>query len=108
MIQSNGNLGVHGQGLLNLTGAGDTIEAQRLILSLFYSIQVRKLNYIMLLLCFLDFLTFYGLLDVEVLKVVVLLGVTWYFHLCRIKCFDFPIIFKKDFSIFRTYEFRHK
>ncbi|XP_013598982.1 PREDICTED: uncharacterized protein LOC106306780 isoform X2 [Brassica oleracea var. oleracea] len=40
MIQSNGNLGVHGQGLLNLTGTGDTIEAQRLILSLFYSIQV--------------------------------------------------------------------
>lgn len=43
MIQSNGNLGVHGQGLLNLTGTGDTIEAQRLILSLFYSIQVRKI-----------------------------------------------------------------
>uniref|UniRef100_A0A1J3JZJ4 DUF8003 domain-containing protein n=1 Tax=Noccaea caerulescens TaxID=107243 RepID=A0A1J3JZJ4_NOCCA len=40
VIQSNGNLGVHGQGLLNLTGKGDTIEAQRLILSLFYSIQV--------------------------------------------------------------------
>ncbi|KAG2238823.1 hypothetical protein Bca52824_091893 [Brassica carinata] len=40
VIQSNGNLGVHGQGLLNLTGTGDTIEAQRLILSLFYSIQV--------------------------------------------------------------------
>ncbi|KAF8097031.1 hypothetical protein N665_0296s0014 [Sinapis alba] len=40
VIQSNGNLGVHGQGLLHLRGAGDTIEAQRLILSLFYSIKV--------------------------------------------------------------------
>lgn len=49
MIQSNGNLGVHGQGLLNLTGTGDTIEAQRLILSLFYSIQVRKINCIIIL-----------------------------------------------------------
>lgn len=43
MIHSNANLGVHGQGLLNLSGSGDTIEAQRLILSLFYSIQVRKI-----------------------------------------------------------------
>ena len=41
MIQSNANLGVHGQGLLNLSGPGDLIEAQRLILSLFYSIHVR-------------------------------------------------------------------
>lgn len=49
MIQSNGNLGVHGQGLLNLTGRGDTIEAQRLILSLFYSIQVRKIIWILFL-----------------------------------------------------------
>ncbi|XP_010526074.1 PREDICTED: uncharacterized protein LOC104803741 [Tarenaya hassleriana] len=40
VIHSNGNLGVHGQGLLNLTGLGDTIEAQRLILSLFYNIHV--------------------------------------------------------------------
>ncbi|KAJ4765970.1 ephrin type-B receptor [Rhynchospora pubera] len=40
VIHSNANLGVHGQGLLNLSGSGDTIEAQRLILSLFYSIQV--------------------------------------------------------------------
>ncbi|XP_077211838.1 uncharacterized protein LOC143847056 [Tasmannia lanceolata] len=40
MIHSNSNLGVHGQGLLNLTGTGDVIEAQRLILSLFYSISV--------------------------------------------------------------------
>ncbi|XP_068648350.1 uncharacterized protein [Aristolochia californica] len=39
-IHSNSNLGVHGQGLLNLSGPGDLIEAQRLILSLFYSIQV--------------------------------------------------------------------
>ncbi|KAJ6813534.1 uncharacterized protein M6B38_141930 [Iris pallida] len=40
LIRSNANLGVHGQGLLNLTGRGDMIEAQRLILSLFYSINV--------------------------------------------------------------------
>ncbi|GJN32184.1 hypothetical protein PR202_gb20668 [Eleusine coracana subsp. coracana] len=40
VIHSNANLGVRGQGLLNLSGDGDTIEAQRLILSLFYSIQV--------------------------------------------------------------------
>ncbi|KAA8521316.1 hypothetical protein F0562_011989 [Nyssa sinensis] len=39
-IQSNANLGVHGQGLLNLSGPGDCIEAQRLVLSLFYSINV--------------------------------------------------------------------
>lgn len=40
MIHSNANLGVHGQGLLNLSGTGDLIEAQRLVLSLFYSIHV--------------------------------------------------------------------
>ncbi|RWR73679.1 hypothetical protein CKAN_00198100 [Cinnamomum micranthum f. kanehirae] len=40
VIHSNSNLGVHGQGLLNLTGTGDKIEAQRLILSLFYSINL--------------------------------------------------------------------
>lgn len=40
MIHSNANLGVHGQGFLNLSGPGDTIEAERLILSLFYSINV--------------------------------------------------------------------
>ncbi|KAJ9688259.1 hypothetical protein PVL29_014125 [Vitis rotundifolia] len=40
VIHSNANLGVHGQGLLNLSGPGDLIEAQRLILSLFYSINV--------------------------------------------------------------------
>lgn len=42
VIHSNANLGVHGQGLLNLSGPGDLIEAQRLILSLFYSINVRQ------------------------------------------------------------------
>nr|GME14715.1 uncharacterized protein LOC109179865 [Ipomoea batatas] len=40
LIHSNANLGVHGQGLLNLSGPGDCIEAQRLVLSLFYSIHV--------------------------------------------------------------------
>uniref|UniRef100_A0A7N0V003 DUF8003 domain-containing protein n=1 Tax=Kalanchoe fedtschenkoi TaxID=63787 RepID=A0A7N0V003_KALFE len=40
VIRSNANLGVHGQGLLNLSGPGDLIEAQRLVLSLFYSIHV--------------------------------------------------------------------
>ncbi|OVA14460.1 hypothetical protein BVC80_1361g12 [Macleaya cordata] len=40
VIHSNANLGVHGQGLLNLSGPGDQIEAQRLIVSLFYSIHV--------------------------------------------------------------------
>lgn len=39
-IRSNANLGVHGQGLLNLSGPGDCIEAQRLVLSLFYSVNV--------------------------------------------------------------------
>ncbi|KAE8678713.1 putative Glutamyl-tRNA(Gln) amidotransferase subunit C [Hibiscus syriacus] len=40
VIHSNANLGVHGQGLLNLSGPGDKIQAQRLVLSLFYSINV--------------------------------------------------------------------
>lgn len=40
IIHSNANLGVHGQGLLNLTGPGDCIEAQQLVLSLFYSINI--------------------------------------------------------------------
>ncbi|XP_051151685.1 uncharacterized protein LOC127265751 isoform X2 [Andrographis paniculata] len=40
LIHSNANLGVHGQGLLNLTGPGDCIEAQRLVLSLFYVINI--------------------------------------------------------------------
>ena len=51
MIHSNANLGVHGQGLLNLSGPGDLIEAQRLILSLFYSIHVRYSVYAMCI-CF--------------------------------------------------------
>lgn len=42
VIHSNVNLGIHGQGLLNLSGPGNLIEAQRLILSLFYSINVRQ------------------------------------------------------------------
>lgn len=40
VISSNKNLGVYGQGLLKLTGHGDTIKAQRLSLSLFYNITV--------------------------------------------------------------------
>ncbi|XP_073150662.1 uncharacterized protein [Henckelia pumila] len=40
IIHSTANLGLHGQGSLNLTGQGDTIEAQRLVLSLFYAINV--------------------------------------------------------------------
>ncbi|KAK6912777.1 hypothetical protein RJ641_022378 [Dillenia turbinata] len=40
VIHSNANLGVHGQGSLNLSGPGDCIEAQRLVLSLFYSVYV--------------------------------------------------------------------
>ncbi|XP_031388144.1 uncharacterized protein LOC116201156 [Punica granatum] len=40
MIHSNAHLGVHGQGYLNLTGPGDLIEAQRLVISLFYSISL--------------------------------------------------------------------
>ncbi|XP_057969132.1 uncharacterized protein LOC131158347 [Malania oleifera] len=40
VIHSNANLGVHGQGSLNLSGTGDLIEAQHLILSLFYVINV--------------------------------------------------------------------
>jgi hypothetical protein len=42
VIHSNANLGIHGQGVLNLSGQGDTIEAQRLILSLFYNILVHQ------------------------------------------------------------------
>ncbi|KAJ7530030.1 hypothetical protein O6H91_15G075800 [Diphasiastrum complanatum] len=40
VIRSNSNLGVHGQGMLKLFGAGDMIWAQRLYLSLFYNIYV--------------------------------------------------------------------
>lgn len=44
VISSNTNLGLYGQGLLQLTGDGDTIKGQRLSLSLFYNITVS--NYI--------------------------------------------------------------
>ncbi|KAH6774219.1 ephrin type-B receptor [Perilla frutescens var. hirtella] len=40
LIHSNASLGVHGQGSLNLSGPGDCIEAQRLVLSLFSSIKI--------------------------------------------------------------------
>ncbi|OAY65947.1 hypothetical protein ACMD2_10227 [Ananas comosus] len=40
VISSNADLGVYGQGLLNLSGPGDGIRAQRLFLSLFYNIEV--------------------------------------------------------------------
>ncbi|XP_071730346.1 uncharacterized protein [Rutidosis leptorrhynchoides] len=39
-IHSNANLEVRGQGLLNLSGPGDCIEAQRLALSLFYGVNL--------------------------------------------------------------------
>lgn len=39
-IRSNANLGVHGQGRLQLQGYGDSIKAQRLFLSLFYNITI--------------------------------------------------------------------
>ena len=51
MIHSNANLGIHGQGVLNLSGSGDTIEAQRLILSLFYNIMVHQSTFCL----FVDF-----------------------------------------------------
>lgn len=41
MIHSTANLGLHGQGSLNLSGPGDVIEAQHLVLSLFYAISVK-------------------------------------------------------------------
>ncbi|CAA0814301.1 Unknown protein [Striga hermonthica] len=40
VIHSTANLGIHGQGSLNLSGPGDIIEAQHLVLSLFYAISV--------------------------------------------------------------------
>ncbi|KAL1531208.1 hypothetical protein AAHA92_33913 [Salvia divinorum] len=40
LICSNANLALYGQGLLKLTGVGDTIKGQRLSLSLFYNITV--------------------------------------------------------------------
>ncbi|XP_057750325.1 uncharacterized protein LOC130968867 [Arachis stenosperma] len=42
IIHSNANLGIHGQGFFNLSGPGNLIEAQRLILSLFYTINVES------------------------------------------------------------------
>lgn len=42
-IHSNAGLGVQGQGSINLSGPGDCIEAQRLVLSLFSSIKVSNL-----------------------------------------------------------------
>uniref|UniRef100_A0A0E0DMX3 DUF8003 domain-containing protein n=1 Tax=Oryza meridionalis TaxID=40149 RepID=A0A0E0DMX3_9ORYZ len=44
VIHSIGNLGIHGQGILNLSGDGDTIQAQRLILSLFYNIVICRVE----------------------------------------------------------------
>ncbi|GJM94810.1 hypothetical protein PR202_ga11489 [Eleusine coracana subsp. coracana] len=44
LIQSNANLGIHGQGAMNLSGPGDTIEAQRLTLSLFYKIRICRVE----------------------------------------------------------------
>ncbi|CAI8589076.1 unnamed protein product [Vicia faba] len=40
VISSNTNLGLYGQGLLQLTGDGDAIKGQRLSLSLFYNVTV--------------------------------------------------------------------
>ncbi|KAL6839711.1 hypothetical protein ACP4OV_030399 [Aristida adscensionis] len=40
VISSNADLGLYGQGLLNLSGPGDGIKARRLFLSLFYNIEV--------------------------------------------------------------------
>ncbi|XP_052180688.1 uncharacterized protein LOC127793928 isoform X2 [Diospyros lotus] len=40
VIHSNADLGVHGQGYLYLVGPGDVIEAEHLVLSLFYSISI--------------------------------------------------------------------
>lgn len=41
VISSNTNLALYGQGLLKLTGDGDCIKSQRLLLSQFYNITVR-------------------------------------------------------------------
>lgn len=40
MIESSANLGMFGQGLLKLSGPGDTLRAQRLFVSLFYNVHV--------------------------------------------------------------------
>lgn len=40
VIESSANLGMHGQGLLKLSGHGDSLRAQRLFVSLFYTVHV--------------------------------------------------------------------
>lgn len=40
VIESSANLGMHGQGLLKLSGRGDSLRAQRLFVSLFYTVHV--------------------------------------------------------------------
>jgi hypothetical protein len=40
VIESSANLGMHGQGLLKLSGPGDSLRAQRLFVSLFYTVHV--------------------------------------------------------------------
>ncbi|XP_024388875.1 uncharacterized protein [Physcomitrium patens] len=42
VIESSANLGMHGQGLLKLSGPGDMLRAQRLFVSLFYTVHVAK------------------------------------------------------------------
>ncbi|CAM6085481.1 unnamed protein product [Calypogeia fissa] len=42
VIVSNSNLGMHGQGLLKLNGSGDVIKAERLFISLFFTIRVGR------------------------------------------------------------------
>lgn len=45
VISSTTNLGLYGQGLLQLTGDGDAIKGQRLSLSLFYNVTVSNYRY---------------------------------------------------------------
>lgn len=56
VISSNTNLALYGQGLLKLTGDGDVIRSQRLLLSQFYNITVRTILFSIVLtsvpLCF--------------------------------------------------------
>ncbi|KAG0606930.1 hypothetical protein M758_9G180200 [Ceratodon purpureus] len=42
VIESSANLGMHGQGLLKLSGPGDSLRAQRLFVSLFYTVHVAE------------------------------------------------------------------
>lgn len=44
MIESSANLGMHGQGLLKLSGPGDMLRAQRLFVSLFYTVHVSRVR----------------------------------------------------------------